>query len=81
SQVGIILAAIVMTVLPELAREFNEYRMLLFGLMMVLMMLWRPQGLLPMQRPHLTLKTSVDKQSAKQPPHSAPSTAATELGQ
>ncbi|MGL6000724.1 MAG: high-affinity branched-chain amino acid ABC transporter permease LivM [Plesiomonas sp.] len=81
SQVGIILAAIVMTVLPELAREFNEYRMLLFGLMMVLMMLWRPQGLLPMQRPHLTLKTSADKQKSKQPPHSAPSTAATELGQ
>ncbi|MCK9533490.1 MAG: high-affinity branched-chain amino acid ABC transporter permease LivM [Pseudomonas sp.] len=55
SQIGVILAAIVMTVLPEMAREFNEYRMLLFGLMMVLMMIWRPQGLLPMKRPHLEL--------------------------
>lgn len=55
SQVGVILAAIVMTVLPEMAREFNEYRMLLFGLMMVLMMIWRPQGLLPMKRPHVEL--------------------------
>ncbi len=56
SQIGVILAAIVMTVLPEMAREFNEYRMLLFGLMMVLMMIWRPQGLLPMKRPHMELK-------------------------
>jgi len=57
SQVGVILAAIIMTILPELAREFNEYRMLLFGLMMVLMMIWRPQGLLPMKRPHMELRT------------------------
>ena len=57
SQLGVILAAIVMTVLPELAREFNEYRMLLFGLLMVVMMIWRPQGLLPMKRPHLELRT------------------------
>lgn len=57
SQVGVILAAIIMTILPEMAREFNEYRMLLFGLMMVLMMIWRPQGLLPMKRPHMELRT------------------------
>jgi branched-chain amino acid transport system permease protein len=56
SQVGVILAAIVMTILPELAREFSEYRMLLFGLTMVLMMRWRPQGLVPMKRPVLELK-------------------------
>ncbi|PSL11834.1 L-leucine ABC transporter membrane protein /L-isoleucine ABC transporter membrane protein /L-valine ABC transporter membrane protein [Marinobacterium halophilum] len=56
SQLGIIMAAIAMTILPELAREFQEYRMLMFGGVMVLMMLWRPQGLLPMKRPHLELK-------------------------
>ena len=50
SQVGVILAAIVLTALPELAREFSEYRMLVFGLVMVVMMIWRPQGLLPMKR-------------------------------
>ena len=58
SQLGVILAAIAMTILPELAREFQEYRMLMFGGVMVLMMLWRPQGLLPMKRPQLELKTS-----------------------
>ncbi len=56
SQVGVILAAIVMTILPELAREFAEYRMLMFGLLMVIMMRWRPEGLVPMKRPHLELK-------------------------
>jgi len=55
SQFGVILAAILVTVLPELAREFAEYRMLLFGLSMVLMMMWRPQGLLPMRRVHVEL--------------------------
>lgn len=55
SQVGVILAAILLTVLPEIAREFAEYRMLIFGLVMVLMMMWRPQGLLPMKRPHVEL--------------------------
>ncbi len=56
SQVGVILAAIVLTVVPEIAREFAQYRMLIFGLVMVLMMMWRPQGLLPVKRPQVELK-------------------------
>jgi branched-chain amino acid transport system permease protein len=56
SQLGVILAAIVMILLPELLREFSEYRMLGFGALMVLMMIWRPQGFLPMQRPVMKLK-------------------------
>jgi branched-chain amino acid transport system permease protein len=56
SQLGVILAAVVMILLPEMMREFSEYRMLMFGALMVLMMIWRPQGLLPMQRPHMELR-------------------------
>lgn len=56
SQIGVILAAIAVTILPELAREFSEYRMLIFGAAMVLMMIWRPQGLMPMRRIHIELK-------------------------
>jgi branched-chain amino acid transport system permease protein len=55
SQLGVILAAILLTVLPELARGFAEYRMLMFGLVMVLMMMWRPQGLLPAKRARVEL--------------------------
>ena len=53
---GLVLAAIAVTILPELAREFSEYRMLIFGAAMVLMMVWRPQGLMPMRRIHIELK-------------------------
>jgi len=55
SQLGVILAALLLTALPELTREFAEYRMLVFGLVMILMMMWRPQGLLPARRPHVEL--------------------------
>ena len=61
SQLGVILAAIVMILLPEMMREFSEYRMLMFGALMVLMMIWRPQGLLPMQRPVLKLRAELRK--------------------
>ncbi|MCP5419797.1 MAG: high-affinity branched-chain amino acid ABC transporter permease LivM [Gammaproteobacteria bacterium] len=55
SQLGVILAAVALTALPEVARQFDEYRMLIFGLIMVLMMIWRPQGLLPATRPRMEL--------------------------
>jgi branched-chain amino acid transport system permease protein len=60
SQLGIIFAAVVMVLLQEM-RGFNEYRMLIFGLTMIVMMIWRPQGLLPMTRPQLKLKNGQAK--------------------
>ncbi len=57
SQLGVILAAVLLTVIPEIAREFAEYRMLIFGLVMVVMMVWRPQGLLPVKRPQVELES------------------------
>ncbi len=55
SQIGVMLAALALTLLPELARQFEGFRMLIFGLSMVVMMLWRPQGLLPAKRPHVEM--------------------------
>ena len=55
SQLGVVLAATVLVVLPELGRNFAEYRMLVFGLAMILIMIWRPGGLLAMRTPTLTL--------------------------
>ena len=43
---GAILGALVLGFLPELLRDFSVYRMLLFGLALILMMLFRPEGLL-----------------------------------
>ncbi|RNW09611.1 high-affinity branched-chain amino acid ABC transporter permease LivM [Serratia nematodiphila] len=58
SQFAVILAAILLVVSRELMRDLNEYSMLLLGALMVLMMIWRPQGLLPMKRPKLKLQAA-----------------------
>lgn len=42
---GVILGALIMILLPEYLRAFSEYRMLVFGGAMVVMMVFRPQGL------------------------------------
>lgn len=43
---GAVLGAVILGILPELLRGFAAYRMLIFGLVMILMMVFRPQGLL-----------------------------------
>lgn len=43
---GSIIAAIVLTILPEALRGFEDYRMLLYSLVLIVMMLFRPTGLL-----------------------------------
>ena len=43
---GVILGSCVLIILPEYLRAFDEYRMLIFGAGMVLMMVFRPQGLI-----------------------------------
>ncbi|SDK74223.1 branched-chain amino acid transport system permease protein [Maridesulfovibrio ferrireducens] len=46
SILGVILGALVLILLPEYLRAFSEYRMLIFGATMVLVMVFRPQGLI-----------------------------------
>jgi branched-chain amino acid transport system permease protein len=45
SIIGIIIGALLLILLPEYLRAFSDYRMLLFGLIMVIMMIFRPQGI------------------------------------
>ncbi|MBS9430081.1 high-affinity branched-chain amino acid ABC transporter permease LivM [Photorhabdus akhurstii] len=59
SQTAVILAAILLVVSREMMRDLNAYSMLLLGAMMVLMMIWRPQGLLPTKRRHVKLERPV----------------------
>jgi branched-chain amino acid transport system permease protein len=44
---GVIVGALVMIGLPELLREFAEYRLLIYGALLIVMMLSRPEGLWP----------------------------------
>ena len=55
SQVGVVVAAIVLIGGPELVRELAEFRMLAFGGLMVLIMIWRPRGLLSHREPTIRL--------------------------
>jgi len=43
---GVVAAAAILTVLPELFREFSEYRMIVYALALIIVMILRPQGLL-----------------------------------
>ena len=45
SIIGVIVGALILILLPEYLRAFSEYRMLIFGAMLVLMMVFRPGGI------------------------------------
>lgn len=50
SIVGVVIAAMILILAPEYLRAFSEYRMLIFGAIMVIMMIFRPQGLVTGER-------------------------------
>ena len=47
---GVIVGAFVLKGLPELLRELSDYRLLVFGALLVVMMIVRPNGLWPAGR-------------------------------
>ncbi len=55
SQVGVAIAALILVGLPEVMRELSLYRMLFYGMAMILIMLWRPKGLLAHREPTIQL--------------------------
>ena len=64
SQLGVAIAALAMLGGFELFREFEQYRMLMFGIAMVTIMIWRPRGLVATRDPSVLLAES----RAKTPP-------------
>jgi branched-chain amino acid transport system permease protein len=46
SIVGVVCGAMILILLPEYLRAFSEYRMLIFGLVLVVMMVFRPGGII-----------------------------------
>ena len=67
SQIGVVIAALVLVLIPELGRDFAQYRMLVFGAAMVLIMTWRPQGLLAFRDPTLRLPPARSVPSSQGP--------------
>ncbi len=60
SQLGVALAATVMLCAFELLREFDQYRMLVFGAAMVAIMIYRPRGLVSARTPSIFLRGRKD---------------------
>ena len=56
SQMGVVIASLVMIGGFEIFRGLDEYRMLVFGLLMVLIMVWKPRGLVSTRNPTVYLK-------------------------
>ncbi|MGW0065888.1 branched-chain amino acid ABC transporter permease, partial [Streptosporangium sandarakinum] len=44
---GVVIGAIVISILPEILRDLADYRFFLFGVLLIAVMLLRPQGLWP----------------------------------
>jgi len=61
SILGVIIGAFFLILLPEYMRAFSEYRMLAFGAAMVLMMIFRPQGIISNLRQTYQYKGLKDK--------------------
>jgi branched-chain amino acid transport system permease protein len=66
---GSILGASVIVILPEVFREFNEYRVFVFGVALVVLMIFRPQGLLPSKRRKAELRGGVVEEQLYEAEH------------
>jgi branched-chain amino acid transport system permease protein len=44
---GVVIGSFILVGMPELLREFSEYRLLMYGILLIIMMLTRPAGFLP----------------------------------
>jgi branched-chain amino acid transport system permease protein len=47
---GMVVGALVMVLFPEVFRTIGPLRMLVFGVILILMMVFRPQGIWPQRR-------------------------------
>ena len=56
SQIGVALAAVVLIGTSEFFRDLEEYRMLIFGAAMMVIMVWRPRGIVASRTPTVVLK-------------------------
>jgi len=57
SIIGVICGAFILILLPEYLRAFSEYRMMIFGVVLVSMMVFRPEGIIANVRRNYRFKT------------------------
>ena len=64
---GVLVGATILKLMPEKLRFVSEYRLLIFGLLLVLMMRFRPEGLVPSQRRQLEFHEDETTAPGKRP--------------
>ena len=65
---GVILGAALIVALPELFREFEQYRLLAFGFMLMVLMVFRPQGLLTFRGRRQAVPEEASEMAPRAPP-------------
>lgn len=58
---GVVVGALVLVGLPELLREFSEFRMLIYGALLIVMMLVKPEGFIPSEANKRELQSDEDE--------------------
>ncbi len=53
---GVVLGAVIVTLFPEISRDIGQYRLIIFALVLLMLMLYRPQGLWPVRQLESTKK-------------------------
>ncbi len=64
SNPGIVVGAVVLIGLPELLREFSDFRFLMYGALLVIMMIKRPQGFIPSKLVSHEIRAGVNAKAA-----------------
>ena len=63
---GVIIGALVVSLLPEALREFSQYRMLLYGALLVVMMVFRPGGIVQKRRRAYTFESDSTSEGGRE---------------
>ena len=58
---GVVIGALILVGLPELLREFTEYRLLMYGVLLIVMMLFKPEGFWPAEAQRRELRGDEDE--------------------
>lgn len=62
---GVVVGSMILIGMPEVLREIQDYRLLVFGVLLVVTMLLKPEGLIPYQPPKLSERVLTEEEEAQ----------------
>jgi branched-chain amino acid transport system permease protein len=69
---GVIVGSFALIALPDILRRFSDYRLLLFGLLLVVMMVARPEGFIPSRRLRMEIQLTRGEAASNPTPQGGP---------